>query len=1018
MPEVTDPALLDQLNGGRQRTARPVAILPSPQQDADNSRADAGAANDQIRTGLAIGDNARADVKDKRDADKGVFDRERGLAGEFTRNPEVAAYRATMPNIASALRAPKNGQGDLSIIYAYAKVMDPGSVVRESEMEMASSTSPWAQAKVQELRNQLDGSGRLPDATRRGLEQEMIRKGQALRKSYDGERGRYMADAQAYGLDPQRVVGQHHGDPFREITSAYDEEHGLGRFAPGQPPAAQPPGGGAVSPEMRGGLPIGTQITFDGNGGPQWWDRNKWLMQTKGISVDQESAIVGFYNANRGNQNLTPENVRAWYQQNGLPQPNDDELNVAISQARAGTVDFGPFNDSDAKAARQAELQGMANTLSRNDGTAGANGQFDPNSLAAYGNRAGTGLTLNTFDEISGLSGGFDALMAGKNPVQGYQDTRDAERLRYDQMREQQGVAGHIAEFAGSIPTALVLPGSTVARQAAVGGAAAGWGQGDGLVDSGIGAGGGAGLGGALGKGFEKGGQFVGDRLAARAVGRVDAPTSAQRYANAQEFGLDAVAPGDVGGMGSRAIERGLDVQPGAAGVMGANREKLGGQLTEAVGGVADTFGRPSTYRGAGEALQRGANKWVDETDAISGKLYEAIPIGPEAQAVTANTVGKLEALTNKITSNPKLGAMLKDPRLVGYLDALTAKAKAVPTGLLDNAGNPITREVVEGGGVSWSDLKQLRTRIGEEIGQQMFGEKTLKSDLRGLYGALSQDMEATAVDLGYEALKAFRRANTYYAQRAKRIEDVIEPLLGKDGDRTHEAAAALIQRISKGGKGSGDLKMLAQVRRTLKPDEWGQVQNGLIREMGQPAGAPGRAFSPDTFVRNFGGLEGGGKNILFGKSELRDNLDKFVGVLDGIAKNNGTRNTSNTAVGLSSLIGYGTGGPLGLIGQTITSYGGAKLWTNPAFVRWATGYSKLLGAANRSGAVNPQAHTGQMAALTRLASSHPVIAGEARELMQQLQQAFQGGGGPQRLAAEPGEGQPMAKPTTTEVPR
>lgn len=974
------------------RAPQPILTLPNPDQDADNARADQSTANDNIRTGIAV-DNV------EREKEKGKFDRERTLADDFNANKEVQAYRATLPSLTQALAAPKTGQGDLSVIYAYAKLMDPTSVVRDSEMDMATSTSPWAQAKVQELRGQLDGSGRLPPAARAGLEQEMIRKARSARLAYDDAFARYTEDAKAYGLDPVRVVGQHYGEKFRADMQAYDKARGLGRFAPGAGQQNAPLPGGVNSPEMRGGLPVGTEITFNGNGdgAPQWWNRDEWLMRTHGVTPDQETQISAFWNANSGNPNLTPEAIRAWYQQNGLPQPSDAALAQGIAQAREGKVRFGAFDDSADRAAREQQLKSMIDAEARARGAATGAQSYDPGSAQAYLQTLTEAPLAGLQDEVSGLVAGSGALLSGGDPMQAYLDSRDANAYRDMQARDAQGVGGEALRVVGSIPTAMSLPGAmspTVggAIKAGAGyGALAGFGEGRGAGDSIGGAIGGAAIGGAVGGATAAGGQWAINKLASRGGGS-GGSTAAQRYADAQDYGLDAISPADVGGMTPKAIERGLDVQPGSAGVTGAQREQLGQQLTDAVGGVADTFGRSTTQRGIGETAQRGAKAYVSESEAAASRLYEAIPIAPDVDAVTTNTVSRLEALTNKITSNPKLAALVQDKRLLGYLDAL------------------------KGGKLSWNDLKQLRTRIGEEIGQQMFGEKTLKSDLRSLYEALSVDMEATAAAQGGNALKAFQRANTFYSQRAQRIEDVIAPLLGKDGTASPEAAAALIQRISKGGKSSSDLKMLAQIRKTLKPDEWGQVANGLIRELGQPANSPGRAFSPETFIRNFTDMDPGAKNILFGKSDLRANLEKFVGVVEGIAKNNGTRNTSNTGMALSSVIGYGTGGAVGLVAQTALSYGGAKLWTNPAFVRWFTGYSKMLAGAARSGQVNAAAHASQMAALSRLAGAHPEIAPDLGGLRQQLMGALQGGSGPQAVLAD--EGQPTAKPTTTQVPQ
>jgi hypothetical protein len=61
---------------------------------------------------------------------------------EFNALPEVKNYSEISSTRSAAMwKAPNNAQGDLAVIYGFAKVMDPGSVVREGEMDMANSTS-------------------------------------------------------------------------------------------------------------------------------------------------------------------------------------------------------------------------------------------------------------------------------------------------------------------------------------------------------------------------------------------------------------------------------------------------------------------------------------------------------------------------------------------------------------------------------------------------------------------------------------------------------------------------------------------------------------------------------------------------------------------------------------------------------------------------------------------------------------------------------------------------------------
>ena len=237
--------------------------------------------------------------------------------------------------------------------------------------------------------------------------------------------------------------------------------------------------------------------------------------------------------------------------------------------------------------------------------------------------------------------------------------------------------------------------------------------------------------------------------------------------------------------------------------------------------------------------------------------------------------------------------------------------------------------------------------------------------------------MRAAAASKGPGVLRAFERANNLNARNEDLIDNALKRVLGPDSNMTPERAAAAVQAMTKGGKSNGDLRTLAQLRGALsKSGAWDEFAATLIRIGGKPADSPGRGFDPGTFVRWYADMSEPARAMLF-KPELRKSLDQFVMVNQRLANSNALRNTSNTAMGMQtgvfavpSAVALGVSGhPLmaaGLLFGTAVKAGGeygmAKLWTNPKFVQWATGYSRAAAAGR----------PGNTSALRKLAITNP----------------------------------------------
>lgn len=144
------------------------------------------------------------------------FGNTQDLRKQYEGAQPVKSYRVAVPQYAQGLKTAPNPQGDLALTYAFAKVMDPDSVVRESEQGAIVESQPWFQSRVEQIKKQfgMDGSGQFTPETRQALRREMHTKIAQLNRAYTEQRGRYKADAMEFGLNPDRIVGEHDGRTF------------------------------------------------------------------------------------------------------------------------------------------------------------------------------------------------------------------------------------------------------------------------------------------------------------------------------------------------------------------------------------------------------------------------------------------------------------------------------------------------------------------------------------------------------------------------------------------------------------------------------------------------------------------------------------------------------------------------------------------------------------------------------------------------------------------------------------
>lgn len=218
-----------------------VAILRDPYAAAEEDRKRRDQQIQETQLGIAQAGEARSDRRESDDRTQRGFDNTQSLRKEFDGLASVKQYKLVFPALASALNSARNPQGDNALIYAYAKVMDPDSAVREAEGEAAAGTAGAIQAAVERYKKSLgysDARG-LPEGVARGLLAEMNRKVAGMARAYGRDRAEYQRLAQVNGIAPEDVVG-----PFVAQGNMAEYQRGLDRLREDNKAAASIAGSG------------------------------------------------------------------------------------------------------------------------------------------------------------------------------------------------------------------------------------------------------------------------------------------------------------------------------------------------------------------------------------------------------------------------------------------------------------------------------------------------------------------------------------------------------------------------------------------------------------------------------------------------------------------------------------------------------------------------------------------------------------------------------------------------------
>lgn len=351
--------------------------------------------------------------------------------------------------------------------------------------------------------------------------------------------------------------------------------------------------------------------------------------------------------------------------------------------------------------------------------------------------------------------------------------------------------------------------------------------------------------------------------------------------------------------------------------------------------------------------------RFSNQAGKLFNKLDDKIPA--ETKVPVLATTKIFDALASPIAGAEPLSRALSNPKVLQISDAFVKS--------LDETGT-----------LPFKALKDTRSAIGRMLSSSEVVSQAPRAELKRIYAAISQDLGDAATNAG--AIKEFNRANNFYKAGINRVDDFLDRLAKKAGTPEDIFIAST--------QGKNGASKIRAVRRSLKPDEWEVVARTHLSRLGRATG--GRAgeldaFSSETFFTNlakmspearsaiFGGVKGLGKSV--------DDLSNAAARMRAASRT--SANPSGTALGTADIAaltalttGAATGSLLPIVATAATVSGaniGARLFENPAFVKW------LATSSNVATAQIP----GHLARLNVVAKENPDIAEDINILLENI---------------------------------
>jgi hypothetical protein len=374
-------------------------------------------------------------------------------------------------------------------------------------------------------------------------------------------------------------------------------------------------------------------------------------------------------------------------------------------------------------------------------------------------------------------------------------------------------------------------------------------------------------------------------------------------------------------------IESALGITPGASGYMAKKGAEQQAQIGSKIEQISQELAPGATELSAGSKIRQG----IKDVFLPQARKYQNTLYAEVEKYIPKNTevnISNTKNLLNEIT------APLPGMRA-------TSESSLLKNQVIDQLTSGLNIDTALGGGLPLSGVRELRSRIGEKLGQFQMDSNFPRAELLRLYGALTDDIAKVVGNAGPEAKLAFDEANAYTKRLHDKI-DLLQPIIDK-------ATPERIFNAAMGGQ-KADTTILNTVMNAVPQEARREFVAAFLNKMGRAVSSTqdvaGNVFSTETFLTNWDKLRGSPKEILFGNfgQSFKNDMDKIAKATS--IMRTGSQQYRNPSGSGQKVVAAGTIGagimalftqPAALVPMAqgaVTANLAARAMTNPKFVR------------------------------------------------------------------------------------